>query len=432
LTDKIAILKKYNFWDGQMPDLGFIREKYLENISHYLGNRLIKVVVGQRRVGKSYILRQIIKKLIDEGVDTVNVFYLNKEYTSFDFVAHFTDLEMLVNEYRDVMKPRGKIYLFLDEIQNVEGWERLVNSYSQTYTDDFELFISGSNSHFLSGELASLLSGRYIQFEVFPFNFQEFVKLSNLENSRDSFLKYMQSGGLPDLFRLPDDEAKRHYLSAVKDTVLLRDIIQRYNIKDARLLEDLFAFLVNNVSNMISITSIVNYFNGKQRKTNYETLSNYIEHIRSTFLIHQAVRYHIKGKEILSGNCKYYINDLSFINFLYPAFEHGYGYMLENLVYLQLAYSGYKVYVGHMRGKEIDFVAMKNDRVVYLQVTYLLTDQSTIEREYSPLESIPDNYEKFVVSLDDLALPNRRGIKHVLAWQLDEVLLPTKKISTLM
>lgn len=422
MTDKIAILKKYNFWDGQMPDLGYIREKYLENISRYLGNRLIKVLVGQRRVGKSYILRQIIKKLVDEGVNPINVFYLNKEYTPFDFVTHFTDLELLVDEYRDKMKPQGKIYLILDEIQNIEGWERLINSYSQSYIDDFELFISGSNSHFLSGELASLLSGRYIQFEVFPFSFQEFVNLKSLENSRGSYLKYMQSGGLPDLFRLPDEETKRHYLSAVKDTVLLRDIIQRYSIKDARLLEDLFAFLVNNASNMISIKSIVDYFLGKQRKTNYETISNYIEHIRSTFLIHQAVRYHIKGKEILSGNCKYYMNDLSFKNFLYPALEHGYGYMLENLVYLHLACSGYKVYVGHMRGKEIDFVAMKNDRVVYLQVSYLLTDQSTIEREYSPLESVPDNYEKFVVTLDDLALPNRRGIKHVLAWQLDEVL----------
>ena len=422
MTDKIAILRKYNFWDGQMPDLGFIREKYLENISHYLDNRLIKVLVGQRRVGKSYILRQIIKKIIDEGVNPVNIFYLNKEYTPFDFVTHFTDLELLVNEYRDEMKPQGRIYLFLDEIQTVEGWERLVNSYSQSYTDDFELFISGSNSHFLSGELASLLSGRYILFEVFPFNFQEFIRSKSLEYSRGSFLEYMQSGGLPDLFRLPDDETRRHYLSAVKDTVLLRDIIQRYNIKDARLLEDLFAFLVNNVSNMISINNIVSYFHGKQRKTNYETISNYIEHIRSTFLIHQAVRYHIKGKEILAGNCKYYINDLSFKNFLYPAFEHGFGHMLENLVYLQLSCNGYKVYIGHMRGKEIDFVAIKDDRIVYLQVAYLLADQSTIDREYSPLESVPDNYEKFVVTLDDLALPNRRGIKHVLAWQLGEVL----------
>ena len=247
MSDKIAILAKYNFWEGQFPELGYLREQYLDKIQHYLGNRLIKVIVGQRRVGKSYLLRQIIKQLVGKGVNPVNFFYLNKEYTDFDFVAHYTDLESLITEYRQRFKPEGKIYLFLDEIQNIEGWERLVNAYSQTYTDDFELFISGSNSHFLSGELATLLSGRYVLFQVFSFNFHEFTSINHINASKESFLLFMQSGGLPELFHLRDEETKRNYLSAIKDTVLLRDIMQRYNLKDSRLLEDIFAFLVKSL-----------------------------------------------------------------------------------------------------------------------------------------------------------------------------------------
>ena len=188
------------------------------------------------------------------------------------------------------------------------------------------------------------------------------------------------------------------------------------------MLEDIFSFLVNNASNLISISSIVKYFAGKNRKTNYETVANYIEYLKNTFLIHQVERFSIKGKEILSGNNKYYINDLSFKNYLYSGFEYGFGYMLENIVYLQLINSGYNVYIGYMRNKEIDFVAIKNDRTIYLQVAYMLIDKTTIEREYSGLETIPDNYEKFIVSLDDIQLPNRNGIQHVLAWQINEIL----------
>jgi hypothetical protein len=232
----------------------------------------------------------------------------------------------------------------------------------------------------------------------------------------------LQTGGLPELFQLPNDETKRHYLSAIRDTVLLRDIIQRYNIKDARLLQDVFSFLVINASNLISISSIVNYFAGKNRKTNYETIANYIEYLKNTFLVHQVERFNIKGKEVLSGNSKYYINDLSFKNYLYTGFEYGYGYMLENIIYLQLINSGYNVYAGYLRNKEIDFVATKNNRTIYLQVAYMLIDKTTIEREYSKLETISDNYEKFVVSLDDIQLPNRNGIQHILAWQINGIL----------
>jgi len=422
MTENITALKKNNFWENKFPSVGLIRNNYLDKINDFIENKLIKVLVGQRRVGKSYLLRQTIYRLIENGVKPKNIFYINKEYTDFDFITNYSELETLISEYKNELKPKGKVYIFIDEIQNITGWEHLINSYSQNYTNDYEIFISGSNSQLLSGELASLLSGRYIQFQILPFSYQEYISIKQLENSKKSFLQYLQTGGLPELFHLPNDETKRHYVSSIRDTVLLRDIIQRYNIKDARLLQDIFSFLVNNASNLISISSIVKYFAGKNRKTNYETVANYIEYLKNTFLIHQVDRYNIKGKEVLAGNNKYYINDLSFKNYLYSGFEYGIGYMLENIIYLQLINSGYNVYIGYLRNKEIDFVATKNNKTIYLQVAYLLIDKTTIEREYSELESIPDNFEKFVVSLDDIALSNKNGIKNVLAWQINEIL----------
>jgi predicted AAA+ superfamily ATPase len=422
MLENFAKLKKYNFWDADFPDVGLLRKNYLHKINDFIGNKLIKVLVGQRRAGKSYLLRQIIQSLISKGVNPQNIFYINKEYTDFDFISNYTELEDLILTFRQELKPEGRIFLFIDEVQRIMGWEHLINSYSQDYTHTYEIFISGSNSQLLSAELATLLSGRYIQFQILPFSYLEFISIKKTGNTKDSFLQYLKSGGLPELFHLPNDETKRHYLSAIKDTVLLHDIIQRYNIKDTRLLEDIFSFLINNASNLISISSIVKYFASKNRKTNYETVANYISYLQTTFLIHQVDRFSIKGKEILAGTHKYYINDLAFKNYLYTGFEYGYGYMLENIIYLQLIDADYNVYTGYMRNKEIDFVATKNNKTIYIQVAYLLVDKATIEREYAELEAIPDNYEKFVVSLDDMQLPDKNGIKHVLAWKLNEAL----------
>lgn len=422
MLEKFAKLKKYNFWDADFPDTGLLRENYLDKINDFIGNKLIKVLVGQRRAGKSYLLRQIIHSLIGKGVNPKNIFYINKEFTDFDFISNYTELEDLILTYRQELKPEGKIFLFIDEVQRITGWEHLINSYSQNYTRTYEIFISGSNSQLLSAELATLLSGRYIQFQILPFSYLEFISIKKTGNTKDSFSEYLKSGGLPELFHLPNDETKRHYLSAIKDTVLLHDIIQRYNIKDIRLLDDIFSFLVNNASNLISISNIIKYFAGKNRKTNYETVANYIEYLQTTFLIHQVDRFSIKGKEILAGTHKYYINDLAFKNYLYSGFEYGYGYMLENIVYLQLINAGYIVYTGFLRNKEIDFVATKGNKTIYIQVAYLLVDKATIEREYAELEAIPDNYEKFVVSMDDMQLPDKNGIRHVLAWEINEVL----------
>jgi predicted AAA+ superfamily ATPase len=334
-------------------------------------------------------------------------------------VKTYSDLEDMFVFYKKKLQPTGKIYLFIDEIQNIEGWERFVNSHSQDFAEECEIFISGSNSKMLSGELATLLSGRYVQFEIFPFSFAEFAGISGKELSKQTFVEYIESGGLPELFSLPNEETRRNYVAAVKDTVLLRDIIQRQSIKDAKLLEDIFVYLVNNASNLVSITNIVNYFKSKNRKTTYDTVANYVGYIEDTFLLHKAERYDVRSKDIISGNCKYYVNDLSFRNLLYPGFGYGIGYKLENLTYLELRRAGFEVYVGAIRGKEVDFVAIKSDRKIYIQVAYLLADEQTAEREYAPLEIIPDNYEKMLITMDDVQFSSRNGIIHNQIWNLE-------------
>ena len=416
MEEKLNAIRKYNFWDEKTLELGFYRADYADKIFAYTGNRLVKVLIGQRRTGKSYILRQLANKLIHNGINRKNILYINKEYTDFDFIVHYADLDNFVRFYKKEFTVSGKVYLFIDEIQNITGWEHLVNSYSQDFVDEYEIFISGSNSKMLSGELATLLSGRYIEFEFFPFSFSEYTGILKKENTRQHFIEYMESGGLPELFNLPNDEIRRNYVSALKDTVFLRDIVQRYSIKEPKLLEDIFVFLVNNAANLLSITSIVNYFKSLGRKTTYDTVSAYTGYLEDAFLAHKSERYDIRGKGTVSGNAKYYINDLGYKNYLYTGFGYGIGYKLENLVYLQLKRSGFKVYTGVFRDKEVDFFALKDDRILYVQATYLLIDEKTIEREYSPLESIADNYEKVVVSLDDIRFPQKMGIKHKPIW----------------
>ena len=422
MNEKIALLRRYNFWGSDSIDLGYKRSTYTDNIAGYIGSKLIRVLVGQRRSGKSYILRQIAGELIDSGINPNNILFINKEFTDLEFLKSYKDLDEVIKAYKKELNPVGKIYIFIDEIQMIDGWEKVVNSYSQDYSESYELFISGSNSKMLSGELATLLSGRYVSLEVFPFSYQEYLGITQQQSGRQSYLDYMSSGGLPELFMLNKPELKRNYVSAIKDTVLLRDIIQRYNVRDAKLLEDIFAFLVSNASNLVSIANIVNFFKSQGRKTSYDAVSTYIGYIEDAFLIHKCDRYNIKGKDIMSGNAKYYINDLAYKNYLYPGYGYGYGYLAENLVYLELKRTGYNVYVGSLRNKEVDFIAQKADRTIYLQSTYMLTDEATVEREYSALKAIDDNFEKVVISLDEITMPLNEGIRHIKAWELDKIL----------
>ena len=422
MNENIESVKKYNLWFGNTIDAGFPRPLYTASIDQYLGSKVVKVLTGQRRVGKSYILRQTAMHLMQQGVSGNNIVFINRELTAFDFIENYKDLDAFIHLYRQELKPEGRIYIFIDEVQDIDGWERVVNSLSQDYTEDYEIFITGSNSKMFSGELSTLLSGRYVEFRIFPLSYEEYASIHQLSVGRESYMQYMADGGYPELVHFQSSDVKRNYISGLKDTVLLKDIIRRYTIRDVRLLEDLFAYLVNNSSNLLSVTNITNFIKSKGRKTSYDTVSAYLGYIEEVYLAHRALRYNIKGKETLSGSCKYYMNDLSFKNYLYAGLGYGTGYLLENLVYLDLLRHGYDVYVGSVKDKEVDFVAIKNDRTIYVQATYMLIDEQTIEREYAPLECIADNYEKIVVSLDDLQLPSRNGIKHVRAWELSQML----------
>ncbi len=414
--DKII---KYNPWYGFDINLGLERSAYLKKILKYTDNKLIKVIVGQRRSGKSYVLRQIINTLITkQKTNPHNIFYLNKEYMAYDEILTSKDLEELFLYYRKKLNVSGKIYLFVDEIQNIENWETFVNSYSQDFTNEYEIFITGSNSNLLSGELASLLSGRYVQFEVLPFSLFEFGAFKNMEVNKGLFLEYIQTGGLPELLNLPDEEVKKHYVSDLKNTIVLRDIIQRNQVKDLTLLEDVFKFLSTNVGSLTSVTNIVNYFKSKKKQTNYETVSTYLNYLLDTFVVHQVERYNLRGKQALGGNKKYYLNDLAFKNYLLGYYPTDIGHHLENYVFLQLKRMGYQVSVGVLHKKEIDFVARKNDKIIYVQVAYILNDEKTIDREFGNLLAIKDNHEKFVITLDEMKFSDYEGIRHLWPWEL--------------
>ncbi|MBU0993977.1 MAG: ATP-binding protein [Proteobacteria bacterium] len=413
----IDILSKYNFWDNQKIKVGFVREHYLNDLSKYLNNSLVKVILGQRRVGKSYLLRMIIHQLMTEmHVSPKNILYLNMDIQELDFIKNAEQLQKAINEYLTNLKPTGRIYVFLDEVQEIENWEKVVNSLSQDYTQDHEVFITGSNANLLSNELSTYLSGRYICFQIYPFSYKEFLDINQLKKSKESFIKYLQDGGIPESYSLSDQEMKTNYYHALRDSIVLRDIVQRYKVRDVYLLEKLMAFMIDSIGSLFSVNSVVNYMKSSGYKTNGETISSYIGFLLNSHFIHESERYDIKGKRILSGERKYYLNDLGFKYFLSSSFDFGIGKYLENAVFLHLKRNGYRVCTGRINGLEIDFIAEKNTVKKYFQVVYLLTDQAVIEREFGNLEQINDNYEKVVVSMDDANLGNRNGIIHETAW----------------
>ncbi|MFW5705457.1 MAG: ATP-binding protein, partial [Bacteroidota bacterium] len=399
------------------------RSAYLQSIGKFIGNRLVKVIVGQRRSGKSYLMRQIIHFLIDHHqTNPENIFFLNKEYIAFDSIKNASDLDSLFKYYLSELNVSGKCYIFLDEVQNIENWEKFVNSYAQDYTGEFELFVTGSNSNLLSGELATLLSGRYVQFELMPFNLEEFARFKQAPINKETFLEYLQQGGLPEMLRLNDEEMQRHYISDLKNTIILRDVVQRNRVNDLALLEDVFKYLSVNIGNLTSLQNIVKYFKSKQKQANYETLSKYVGFLLDTFVVHEVERFNLKGKQVLGGVRKYYLNDLAFKNLVFGYQPEDIGYHLENYVYLYFRQLGFETTVGILNGKEVDFVARKSDRIIYIQVAYLLADRQTIEREFGNLLAIKDNHPKVVISLDDIAMTGYEGIYHFRPWELDQVL----------
>ncbi|HOF00173.1 MAG TPA: ATP-binding protein [Spirochaetota bacterium] len=414
----VEIIAKHNFWNNEEINTGFIRERYQSKIISYLDNSLVKVLVGQRRVGKSYIMRMLIDYLLKtRDISPKNILYINKEIYDFDFINTAQSLDNIVKTYTETINPTGKIYIFIDEIQEIAGWEKVVNSLSQDYLKKYEIFISGSNSNLLSKELATYLSGRYIQFEILPFSYKEYLNYYKLDNTKSNFLEYLKNGGMPETLRLSGNELIRNYLEQLLNSIILKDIVTRYNIRDAALLERLVFYIIDSSGSLFSVNRIVNYFNSHKIKTNNETVGNYLKFIEDTFFIHSLERYDIKGKSILASDKKYYLNDTGFKFYLTSSFNMNIGRFLENLVYLHLRRFHYRIFIGKIAENEIDFIAEKDGNKKYIQVTYLLSDESIIKREFGNLSLINDNYEKIVLSLDDVEMGNLNGIKHMKIWE---------------
>lgn len=388
------------------------RELYMKRIRPFIGSDLIKVMTGIRRCGKSVMLELIKEELIESGVNPTQFISINFEDLSF---SHLQTAQSLHDEITSRAKEiGGKVYLFFDEIQEVKDWEKCINSFRVSL--DCDIYITGSNAKLLSGELATYLGGRYVEFVIYPFSFGEFIELYHLINPdvsiQQCFQKYLITGGMPYLanIRYADDPSKQ-YLHDLFNSVQLKDIVKRNKIRDVDLLERIIAYVIANVGTPFSANSLAKFLKSEQRTVAPETILNYIKYCCDAYLFYQVKRVDLQGKQILSTNEKYYIADHGIREAVYGGNMRDINLILENIVYLELLRRGYKVTVGKTGEKEIDFVCDKHGEKIYVQVTYLLASEDTIKREFGAYDTIRDNFPKYVVSLDEFDM-SRNGIKH--------------------
>ena len=399
-----------------------IRENYLKKIRPFYDQDLIKVITGIRRSGKSVILNQIINEIEKTGVKEDNIIYINFELTDYSDIKTFKELDKYI---KNKIINKDKYYLFFDEIQYVKEWERTINSYKAKYKDNVSIFITGSNSDLLSGELASLLSGRYVSFKIKPFSFKEVCELKNYELDKykleEQFNNYVKWGGLPQRFNLSDESEIRTYLSDVYNSIVVKDIIKRFNVNDLDLFNRVAEYIVTTPSQTFSAESLVKYFEiNDDRSVGKTTLYNYLEYMCKANLIEKAERYDIRGKRILNGKYKYYLTDLGLGQILNTSKKEQMGAYLENIVYNELTYRGYDVTVGNIDSREVDFIAIKDGQKEYYQVCYYLADDNIINREFNIFNNIKDNYPKYVISMDKFDM-SQNGIihKNIIDWLLN-------------
>lgn len=386
------------------------RDRYLNKIRPFYDSDLVKVIIGIRRSGKSVLLKQIIDELLEKGIDKTNIIYINFENLEYSFITDEMDLHRYVKER---LENDSKYYLFFDEIQNVDRFEKAINSFRSTLNTS--IFISGSNGKLLSGELATHLSGRYVSFKIMPFSFSEMCKIKGINRkavSEDHFMDYLNYGGMPQRFLMNSDEETKVYLRDLYNSIVLRDIMQRGNIKDVDVLNRIIEYMVLNTSQTFSAKSISNFFKSINRSVSTETIYQYIENITSSMILNKAVRYDIRGKRVLTRSDKYYLSDLGFAKINNTGYKTDVGALIENVVYNELLYRGYEVYVGKTLNGEVDFIALDGEEKFYYQVAYLLADDKVVKREFGAYDSVRDNFPKYVLSLDKFNF-SRDGIKHV-------------------
>ena len=388
------------------------REMYMERIRPFIGTDLIKVMTGIHRCGKSIMLELIKEELIESGIDSGHFISINFEDLNY---SHLQTANALNDEIvRRASAIDGKAYIFFDEIQEVEDWEKCVNSLRVAL--DCDIYITGSNAKLLSGELSSCLAGRYVEFVIYPFSFAEFLELYHTivpdETIGKSFQKYILSGGMPYLANIRYEEApSKLYLHDLFNSVQLKDIIKRNKVRDADLLERIISYVIANTGTTFSATSIAKFLKSEQRTVAPETILNYIRYCCDAYLFYPVKREDLQGKQILASNGKYYIADHGIREAVFGGNMRDINLILENIVCLEILRRGYEVTVGRAGDKEVDFVCHRQGEKLYVQVSYLLASEETVKREFGVYDSIRDNYPKYVVSMDELDM-SRNGIKH--------------------
>lgn len=391
------------------------RNEYIEKIVPFIDKDVIKVLTGIRRSGKSVMLKLLIEELKNRGINENQFIYINFENLKYRNLKNYERLyDFILNKVDDKYK---SYYIFLDEIQEVEEWEKCVNSLRVDEDFNFDIYITGSNAKLLSGELSTYLAGRYIEFVVYPFSFKEFFEIMKEKNKeidlKEVFQDYVKFGGMPFLHNLDYNfEASMQYLQDLYASIILKDITQRNNIRDTDLLERIINYVIMNIGNTFSATSISKFFKSENRKVATETILNYIKACEEAFLIYRVARNDLLGKKILNVNEKYYIADHGIREAIMENNQKNINQILENIVYFEMLRRGYNVKIGKVDNLEVDFVCKKNDETIYIQVSYLLASEDTKEREFSVLENIKDNYPKYVLSMDEFDM-SRNGIKHV-------------------
>ena len=391
------------------------RNEYIEKIVPFIDKDVIKVLTGIRRSGKSVMLKLLMEELKNRGINENQFIYINFENLKYRNLKNYERLyDFILNKVDDKYK---SYYIFLDEIQEVEEWERCVNSLRVDEELRFDIYITGSNAKLLSGELSTYLAGRYIEFIVYPFSFKEFFEIIQEKNQeikvKEAFQKYVKFGGMPFLHNLDYNyEASMQYLQDLHASIILKDITQRNNIRDTDLLERIINYVIMNIGNTFSATSISKFFKSENRKVAIETILNYIKACEEAFLVYRVARNDLLGKKILNVNEKYYIADHGIREAIMENNQKNINQVLENIVYFEMLRRGYNIKIGKVDNLEVDFVCKKNDETIYIQVSYLLASEDTKEREFSVLENIKDNYPKYVLSMDEFDM-SRNGIKHL-------------------
>jgi len=384
-----------------------VRAKYIEKIVPHIGKDIIKVLTGCRRVGKTTILLQLIDK-IKEIDKKANVIYINKEHNEFAGIRDHQDLFLYVKNKSGNKKNN---YVIIDEIQEIAGFEIALR---QLLVKGYDIYCSGSNANMLSSDIATNLSGRYIEFRINSLSYSEFLIFHNLENNNEALLKYIKYGGLPYLINVSlEDNIVYDYLKSVYNTIILKDVVARYNVRDVYFLDRLIEYVSDNMGSYVSSKKINDYLKSQGIVMSINTVLNYLKYLSSSFFIEKVSRYDIVGKKKFEINDKYYFSDIGLKHAVIPYSTADVGKVFENLVYNKLIQENFDVYVGKYKEFEIDFVAKNSTATFYIQVAYMLTNKNTMEREFGNLLKVNDNYTKYVVTADEILGENFKGIKHV-------------------